>query len=157
MEARTVVFNSVLTGSWRIATAPLPLPAVRGFLRVVSPTPLAFADYKGNRQMLSTGNLAANDRVALFLMDYPHREHLKILGHARLEDNAPTSRTRRATRRSRRSIPSSSGCSSSKSSRSIGTVRNTSRRAITAAEVQEAVAPLRQRIAELEAQLKARN
>jgi hypothetical protein len=36
----------------------------RGFLRVVNPTQLAFADYKGNRQMLSTGNLAANDRVA---------------------------------------------------------------------------------------------
>ena len=57
-----------------------------GFLRVVSPTQLAFADYKGNRQMLSTGNLAANDRVALFLMDYPRRERLKILGRARVED-----------------------------------------------------------------------
>ena len=43
---------------------------VPGFLRVVGPTQLAFADYTGNRQMLSTGNLAANDRVALFLMDY---------------------------------------------------------------------------------------
>lgn len=57
-----------------------------GFLRVVSPTQLAFADYNGNRQMLSTGNLAANDRVTLFLMDYPRRERLKILGHARVED-----------------------------------------------------------------------
>ena len=58
----------------------------RGFLRVISPTRLAFADYKGNQQMLSTGNLAANDRVALFLMDYPQRVRLKILGHARVED-----------------------------------------------------------------------
>ena len=49
----------------------------RGFLRVVSPTRLAFANYNGNRQMLSTGNLAAND---------PRRERLKILGHARIED-----------------------------------------------------------------------
>lgn len=57
-----------------------------GFLRVVSLTQLAFADYRGNRQMLTTGNLAANDRVALFLMDYPRRERLKILGHARIED-----------------------------------------------------------------------
>src|SRR6266581_6268914 len=57
-----------------------------GFLRVLSPSQLAFADYKGNRQMLSTGNLAANDRVALFLMDYPRRERLKILGHARVLD-----------------------------------------------------------------------
>ena len=55
-----------------------------GFLRVVSPTQLAFADYKGNRQMLSTGNIAANNRVCLFLMDYPQRTRLKILGHARI-------------------------------------------------------------------------
>jgi predicted pyridoxine 5'-phosphate oxidase superfamily flavin-nucleotide-binding protein len=57
-----------------------------GFLRVITPTVLAFADYKGNRQLLSTGNLAANDRVCLFLMDYPQRTRLKILGHARVED-----------------------------------------------------------------------
>src|SRR5262245_6103024 len=57
-----------------------------GFLRTLNPQTLAFADYKGNRQMLSTGNLAANDRVALFLMDYPQRTRLKILGHARVED-----------------------------------------------------------------------
>ena len=53
---------------------------------MVSSTRLAFADYRGNRQMLSTGNLAAHDRVALFLMDYRRRERLKILGHARVED-----------------------------------------------------------------------
>ena len=57
-----------------------------GFLHVINPTTLAFADYKGNRQMLSTGNLAVNDRVCLFLMDYPQRTRLKILGHARVED-----------------------------------------------------------------------
>jgi predicted pyridoxine 5'-phosphate oxidase superfamily flavin-nucleotide-binding protein len=59
-----------------------------GFLRIVDPHTLAFADYKGNRQLLSTGNLAANDRVSLFLMDYPRRERLKILGHARVSDSA---------------------------------------------------------------------
>src|SRR5262249_22686876 len=57
-----------------------------GFLRVLNPNTLAFADYRGNRQMLSTGNLSANNRVALFLMDYPQRTRLKILGHARVED-----------------------------------------------------------------------
>ncbi|HEX7238105.1 MAG TPA: pyridoxamine 5'-phosphate oxidase family protein [Gammaproteobacteria bacterium] len=57
-----------------------------GFLNVVSPTELAFADYQGNRQVLSTGNLEVNDRVALFLMDYPARTRLKILGRARVED-----------------------------------------------------------------------
>ncbi len=57
-----------------------------GFLRALGPTTLAFADFGGNRQMFSTGNLAANDRVALFLMDYPQRTRLKILGHACVED-----------------------------------------------------------------------
>src|SRR5262249_34864055 len=57
-----------------------------GFLHVINPRTLAFADYRGNRQLLSTGNLARNNRVALFLMDYPQRERLKILGHARTED-----------------------------------------------------------------------
>lgn len=58
----------------------------RGFLKVIGPNELAFADYRGNRQMLSTGNLAGNDRVAMFLMDYPRRERLKIMGHARVLD-----------------------------------------------------------------------
>ena len=58
----------------------------KGFLRVVGPQQLAFLDLRGNRQLLSTGNLTALDRVSLFLMDYPHRERLKIMGHARVLD-----------------------------------------------------------------------
>ena len=57
-----------------------------GFLAVVGSNQLAFADFKGNRQLISTGNLKQADRVSLFLMDYPRRERLKILGHARVED-----------------------------------------------------------------------
>lgn len=58
-----------------------------GFLRVLDAGTLAFADLRGNRQLLSTGNLAAgNDRAALFLMDYPGRTRLKINGHARVAD-----------------------------------------------------------------------
>jgi predicted pyridoxine 5'-phosphate oxidase superfamily flavin-nucleotide-binding protein len=57
-----------------------------GFLRVFGPTTLAFADFKDNRQLLSTGNLAASDKVTLFLMDYPQRTRLKILGQARVKD-----------------------------------------------------------------------
>lgn len=55
-----------------------------GFLRVLGPNRLGFADVRGNRQLLSTGNVAANDRVALFLMDYPQRSRLKVLGHAKI-------------------------------------------------------------------------
>jgi predicted pyridoxine 5'-phosphate oxidase superfamily flavin-nucleotide-binding protein len=57
-----------------------------GFLRLMNETTLVFADYKGNQQLLTTGNVSVNDRVALFLMDYKNRERLKILGHARVED-----------------------------------------------------------------------
>jgi predicted pyridoxine 5'-phosphate oxidase superfamily flavin-nucleotide-binding protein len=57
-----------------------------GFLRALSPTVLAFADGGGNRPVLTTGNLAASDKVALFLMDYPQQTRLRILGHARAED-----------------------------------------------------------------------
>jgi predicted pyridoxine 5'-phosphate oxidase superfamily flavin-nucleotide-binding protein len=57
-----------------------------GFLRVVGSNQLAFADFGGNRQLLSTGNLTENDRVAVFLMDYPQRTRLKIMGHARVLD-----------------------------------------------------------------------
>jgi len=53
----------------------------RGFLKVVDDRTLAFADYRGNRQYISTGNLAADDRACLFLMDYTHRSRLKIYTH----------------------------------------------------------------------------
>lgn len=54
----------------------------KGFLRVVDERTLAFADYSGNKQYITAGNLAANDRFALFLMDYPNRTRLKLIGRA---------------------------------------------------------------------------
>lgn len=55
-----------------------------GFLQVLDEHTLGWADFRGNLQYISTGNVAANDRVALFVMDYPHRRRLKIFGHARV-------------------------------------------------------------------------
>jgi len=52
-----------------------------GFLKVVDDRTLAFADYRGNRQYISTGNWAANDKACIFLMDYPRRARLKIYAH----------------------------------------------------------------------------
>ena len=52
----------------------------RGFLKVVSPTRLAFADFRGNRQFVSAGNAAGDDRVSIIVMDYPNRRRLKLLG-----------------------------------------------------------------------------
>lgn len=53
-----------------------------GFLHVLGPTTLAFADYKGNRQYISTGNLSENPRAFIFLMDYAGRQRVKIWGRA---------------------------------------------------------------------------
>lgn len=55
-----------------------------GFLHVIDEHTIAFADVTGNRQYVSTGNLRANPRVALFLMDYPTQSRLKILGEAEI-------------------------------------------------------------------------
>ena len=52
-----------------------------GFLKVIDEVTLAFADFRGNRQYISVGNLDANDRLALILVDYPRRARLKILAH----------------------------------------------------------------------------
>lgn len=51
-----------------------------GFLKVIDDKTIGFADYAGNRQYISTGNFRSNDRVSLFLMDYPNKTRLKILG-----------------------------------------------------------------------------
>ena len=55
----------------------------RGFLKVLDEGTIGFADFRGNRQYVSVGNLLGDDRVALILVDYPNRRRLKILGRAR--------------------------------------------------------------------------
>ncbi|MGD2132008.1 MAG: pyridoxamine 5'-phosphate oxidase family protein [Maricaulaceae bacterium] len=54
-----------------------------GFLHVLGPTRIGYADFRGNRQYVSLGNLAGDDRVALIVMDYPNRRRLKLWGRAR--------------------------------------------------------------------------
>ncbi len=57
-----------------------------GFLKVLGPNQLAYADFRGNTQLISVGNVLKNDHCSLILMDYPNRHRLKILGHMRVED-----------------------------------------------------------------------
>lgn len=57
-----------------------------GFLKVLSPSQLAYADFRGNTQLISVGNVSNNDRCSLILMDYPNRRRLKALGHMRVAD-----------------------------------------------------------------------
>lgn len=58
----------------------------QGFLRVVDEHTIGWADFRGNLQYISTGNLAGSGRVAMIIMDYVHRRRLKIFGHARVVD-----------------------------------------------------------------------
>jgi uncharacterized protein len=126
-----------------------------GFVKVLGPNLIGFADFKGNRQLVSTGNLDKTDRVALFMMDYRHRARLKLLGHARVldarehpelaEQLAPETLRSRVERLFLIQVISYDwNCQQYITPR------------FTAAEVQEYTAPLKARIAELEAQLAAR-
>ena len=59
----------------------------KGFIRLLDPRTIGWADYAGNRQYISTGNLAENDKAFLFLMDYAQRRRIKLWGRARMSDD----------------------------------------------------------------------
>ncbi len=128
----------------------------RGFLKLLDAHTLGFADLSGNRQLLTTGNVAGNDRVALFLMDYARRERLKLIGHAEVisaKENpalaaelAPDGVPARLVERMFRIRVTGFDWNCPK----YITPR------FTAEEVERAAAPLHRRIAELEAQLNAK-
>jgi predicted pyridoxine 5'-phosphate oxidase superfamily flavin-nucleotide-binding protein len=61
----------------------------KGFIKVLDKNTLAFADYKGNRQYITQGNLSENPKAYIFLMDYAHRRRVKIWGEARVVDDDP--------------------------------------------------------------------
>jgi predicted pyridoxine 5'-phosphate oxidase superfamily flavin-nucleotide-binding protein len=126
-----------------------------GFVKVLDAATLGLADFRGNRQYVSVGNLAGDDRVSLFFMDYPHRARLKLLGRARAVE-----REENPELMARLAAPG---------------YRATTERAIiiaveafdwncsqhitprfTTDEIASAVAPLHDRIRELEEQLRAR-
>ncbi len=122
-----------------------------GFLRVLDATTIGFADFSGNRQYISVGNLSRNDRVSLFLMDYANRARLKILGRARVvsPDDAETMAKLEmdgVEARIERGLLIDVEAFDWNCSQHI-----TER--FTLAEVEQATAALRRRIAELEAKL----
>ena len=122
-----------------------------GFARVVADNVIAFGDVRGNRQMLSTGNVAANDRVALFFMDYPQRSRLKVLGHAKVvaaeEDQALAAELRVDGMPPAERVVRIDVVAFDWNCPKFITPR------YTRAEVEEFVAPMKQRIAELEAKI----
>lgn len=124
-----------------------------GFLRVLDAHTLAFADLRGNRQLVTTGNVASDPRASLILVDYPRRERLKLLGRVRVVDAredpalaqalspAPELRSRVERSFVVDVVGFDWNCAAHITPR------------YTQAEVERATAPLRQRIAELEARL----
>ena len=58
----------------------------KGFLKVIDDTTIGYADFRGNGQYLSTGNIEANQKTALILMDYPNRQRLKIWAEASIAE-----------------------------------------------------------------------
>jgi hypothetical protein len=62
----------------------------KGFIRALDADTLGFADFAGNRQYITLGNLAENDRAFLFLMDYENARRVKVWGRARVVENDPT-------------------------------------------------------------------
>jgi predicted pyridoxine 5'-phosphate oxidase superfamily flavin-nucleotide-binding protein len=87
-------FVAARDGFYQATTSQTGWPYVQfrggppGFLRVLDPRTIAYADFRGNRQYVSTGNLAGDDRISLILMDYANRRRLKVLGRARLVEAA---------------------------------------------------------------------
>jgi hypothetical protein len=61
----------------------------KGFVKVLDKNTIAFADYSGNRQYITQGNLTENPKVHIFVMDYAHRRRVKIWGEARVVDDDP--------------------------------------------------------------------
>jgi predicted pyridoxine 5'-phosphate oxidase superfamily flavin-nucleotide-binding protein len=61
----------------------------KGFVKILDKNTLAFADYSGNRQYITQGNLSENPKAHIFLMDYAHRRRVKIWGEARVVDDDP--------------------------------------------------------------------
>lgn len=61
----------------------------KGFVKIIDKNTIAFADYSGNRQYITQGNLSENPQAHIFVMDYAHRRRVKIWGEARIVDDDP--------------------------------------------------------------------
>lgn len=120
-----------------------------GFLKVLDEKTLAFADFRGNRQYITSGNLSENDKAYIFLMDYPSRSRVKVWGRARVSDDPELI--------ARLSDADYNGRPEQAIVFEITTWDINCPQHITPrfseAEVAEIVAPLKRRIAELEAKL----
>ena len=123
-----------------------------GFLKVLDETHLGFADFRGNRQYITLGNTAADDRVSLILVDYPNRQRLKILAHLAVHDLAAEPDLAR-----RLAVPGYRGVAERGMVLTLEAFDWNCPQHITPRftleELEEGLAPMRARLAELEAEV----
>ena len=123
-----------------------------GFLKVVDGHTLAFADFRGNRQFITAGNLSENEQAYIFLMDYANRRRIKIWGRARVVDDDPALLAGLVDK-DYDAVPERAVVFEV-TAWDVNCPQHITPR-FTEAEVAELTAPLKSRIAELEAQLAA--
>tara|TARA_R110000868_G_scaffold367218_1_gene630195 strand:+ start:1942 stop:2544 length:603 start_codon:yes stop_codon:yes gene_type:complete len=126
-----------------------------GFLKVLDDKTLAFADFSGNRQYVTEGNLEANPKAFLFLMDYPNRRRIKIWGTARMVEDDPDLIARLADADYTEGTPERAVVFEI-AAWDVNCPQHITPR-FTEADVARAVQPLHDRIRELEAALAARD
>lgn len=119
----------------------------RGFIRVLDEHTLGWADFRGNRQYITTGNLAENEQAFLFLMDYERRARVKIWGRARVVDDDPAL-VERLLPEGYRATPEQAVLFTVEAW-DVNCPQHIPRK-LDAAEVEDALAQLRERVAALE-------
>lgn len=93
LTAREASFLAARDGFFQSTVSESGWPYVQfrggapGFLKVIDPLTVAYADYRGNRQYISTGNLRRDDRVSILAIDFAQRRRLKLLGHAQITED----------------------------------------------------------------------
>lgn len=91
---REAAFLSARDGLYQATVSETGWPYVQfrggapGFLKVIDKRTIGYADYRGNRQYISVGNLRHDDRVSIIAVDYARRERLKLWGHVRITEDA---------------------------------------------------------------------
>lgn len=158
LSAKEIEFIHARDGFYLASVSETGWPYVQfrggapGFLRALDARTLAWANFRGNRQYVSAGNLAGNDRVALILMDYANRRRLKVLGHASVIPRAESDGLAE-----RLAVPGHAAViESAVRVRVAGFDWNCPQHItprFTLDEIERATQPLRERVAELEAKL----
>ncbi|WP_108862246.1 pyridoxamine 5'-phosphate oxidase family protein [Ruegeria sp. Alg231-54] len=127
-----------------------------GFVKILDDRTLGFADYRGNRQYVSVGNISQNERVSLFFMDYPNKTRLKLLGRVHTIDPADLGTLKKLSLDDRHRARTERGLRISVEAFDWNCPQYITPR-FTRAEADQQMSSLQAKILELEAKLKTKN